>query len=116
MTTYCRALLTFHHILSTRKKEIIKDSARKLNLVGVCKVGYPGVLAVEGSELQVKQYIREIKVRISKSFSLTSFLIYLPSLHCNFDSLYAGNHVLQSTSPPGSRWISFACQLMDSQE
>lgn len=59
-----RALLTFHHILSSRKKTIIQKSAKELGLVGICKVGYPGVLAVEGGEQPVRQYVREIKVYI----------------------------------------------------
>ncbi|KAH8117606.1 hypothetical protein DFH11DRAFT_1031937 [Phellopilus nigrolimitatus] len=56
-----RALLTFHHILSSQKKRIIRHSARELNLTGICKIGYPGVLAVEGREAQVGRYVREIK-------------------------------------------------------
>ncbi|KAI5119091.1 hypothetical protein M0805_004863 [Coniferiporia weirii] len=56
-----RALLTFHHILSSKKKRVIWQSSRDLRLAGICKVGYPGVLAVEGSEESVGRYVREIK-------------------------------------------------------
>lgn len=62
MNPNARILLTFHHILSKKKKAVITSEARKLGLVGICKVGYPGVLAVEGKEVQVLNYVREIKV------------------------------------------------------
>lgn len=71
MTMHSRALLTFHHILSTKKKDAIRSVAKDLDIVGIlCKVGYPGILAVEGENIHVKRYVREIKVRrISLSLS-----------------------------------------------
>lgn len=57
-----RILLTFHHILSEKKKAVIRKDARELGLIGICKVGYPGVLAVEGKDEHVAQYVRGIKV------------------------------------------------------
>lgn len=62
MTMYSRALLTFHHILSSRKKDAIRSVAKDMDIVGICKVGYPGILAIEGEDFCVKRYIREIKV------------------------------------------------------
>lgn len=56
-----RLLLTFHHILSDKKKAYIRKEARELGLHGVCKVGYPGVLAVEGREENVSTYAHGIK-------------------------------------------------------
>lgn len=68
MTMHSRALLTFHHILSTKKKDAIRSVAKDLDIVGI--VGYPGILAVEGENIHVKRYVREIKVRrISLSLS-----------------------------------------------
>ena len=57
-----RLLLTFHHILSEKKKAFIRKEARELGLFGICKVGYPGVLAVEGKEESVSTYLHGIKV------------------------------------------------------
>lgn len=57
-----RLLLTFHHILSEKKKAFIRKEARELGLHGVCKIGYPGVLAVEGREENVCTYAQGIKV------------------------------------------------------
>ena len=61
-TSYSRALLTFHHILSSKKKKVIREAARERHLCGICKIGYPGVLAVEGGQEQVGDYVRQIKV------------------------------------------------------
>lgn len=60
-----RLLLTFHHILSGKKKAFIRKEARELELHGICKVGYPGVLAVEGGEDSVSAYAHGIKVQFS---------------------------------------------------
>lgn len=59
-----RALLTFHHIILSEKRRIIKQSAKENGLHGICKIGYPGVLAVEGHEEKVAAYVREIKVHL----------------------------------------------------
>ncbi|THH10009.1 hypothetical protein EW145_g1628 [Phellinidium pouzarii] len=80
--SYARALLKFHHILSSQKKRTIRHSARDLGLVGICKVGYPGVLAVEGSEEQVGCYVREIKVRYVRLRSGTSLFYQLNATSC----------------------------------
>ncbi|GJE86616.1 hypothetical protein PsYK624_026960 [Phanerochaete sordida] len=56
-----RLLFTFHHILSEKKKTFIRKEARELGLYGICKIGYPGVLAVEGTEESVSTYAHGIK-------------------------------------------------------
>lgn len=61
-STHARALLVFHHIRSPRKKAAIAEYAKDQGLNGICKVGYPGVLAFEGEERPVRDYIRQIKV------------------------------------------------------
>lgn len=77
MSLNSRALLTFHHIFSSKKKEIIRKAAKEISIYGICKIGYPGVLAVEGEEGNIKRYIREIKVR----------LLLTPPKHSWVDSL-----------------------------
>ena len=57
-----RILFVFHHILSEKKKVIIRKDARELGLIGICKTGYPGVLAVEGKKERIARYGRVIKV------------------------------------------------------
>lgn len=59
---YARALLVLHHIRAKRKKVTIQQAAKVLNLTGICKIGYPGILAVEGEEKQVREFIRIVKV------------------------------------------------------
>jgi hypothetical protein len=56
-----RALLFFHHILSQKKRSFIRASARDLRVSGICKVGHPGVLVVQGDERAVAAYVRGIK-------------------------------------------------------
>ena len=77
MSLNSRALLTFHHILSSKKKEVIRKVAKETNIYGICKIGYPSVLAVEGEEGNIKRYVREIKVR----------LLLTPPKHSVVDSL-----------------------------
>jgi hypothetical protein len=65
---YRRSLLFFHHILSSRKRLLIRDEALRLGVSGVVKVGHPGVLVVQGPTEGLGQYIRIIKV--SKFFRM----------------------------------------------
>ena len=57
-----RVLFVFHHLLSGAKKKAIREQASSLSLVGICKVGYPGVLAIYGHTRELKEYIRTVKV------------------------------------------------------
>ena len=57
-----RILFIFHHILSEKKKFTIRKDARELDLIGICKTGYPGVLAVEGKKERIAGYGRIVKV------------------------------------------------------
>ncbi|KAH7102433.1 hypothetical protein BKA62DRAFT_103421 [Auriculariales sp. MPI-PUGE-AT-0066] len=61
MTGHRRALLFMHHILSSKKRATIRDEARALGLVGLVKVGYPGVLIVQGHATNVVEYVSRIK-------------------------------------------------------
>ncbi|EJD38355.1 hypothetical protein AURDEDRAFT_172596 [Auricularia subglabra TFB-10046 SS5] len=61
MTGHRRALLFFHHILSSKKKAFIRDEGRALGVSGLCKVGYPGVLVVQGPDERVQEYVSRVK-------------------------------------------------------
>ena len=69
---YSRALFTFHHILARSKKKSIMENSKDLHLSGICKVGYPGLLAVEGEGQTVKDFIKLIKV--SPNYALKTFI------------------------------------------
>lgn len=45
-----RRCIYFHHILATGKRMFIRAVSKKLQLQGLCKIGYPGILLVEGTE------------------------------------------------------------------
>lgn len=70
MPAHRRALLFMHHILSSKKKDFIGDEARALGVSGWCKVGHPGVLVVQGTDGQVTEYVKKIKVRVMAAFFL----------------------------------------------
>jgi acylphosphatase len=61
MAAISRAFFWFHHIRSPMKRKLINSRAKDLDITGVCKHGYPGMLLVEGEESSVKKYIKEIK-------------------------------------------------------
>lgn len=63
MSSHRRALLFFHHILSKRKRLYIREHARDLAVSGICKVGFPGVLVVQGAAPSLTRYVADIKVR-----------------------------------------------------
>lgn len=45
-----RRLIYSHHIISKRKRADILELARHLNLTGFMKIGWPGIIIIEGSE------------------------------------------------------------------
>ena len=53
-----RRCVYYHHILSTMKRQCITRWAKVLRLNGFCKIGYPGLLLVEGPEENVAEYVR----------------------------------------------------------
>ncbi|WFD21317.1 hypothetical protein MCAP1_003578 [Malassezia caprae] len=59
-----RALLAFHHILSTKKIRTLHAWSQELELQGLVKIGYPGVLLVADRapcESRVAEYVRRSK-------------------------------------------------------
>ncbi|WFD28803.1 hypothetical protein MNAN1_003818 [Malassezia nana] len=59
-----RALLAFHHILSTKKIKTLHAWSRELQLQGVMKVGYPGMLLVADRAAvptNVLEYVHRVK-------------------------------------------------------
>jgi len=59
-----RALLAFHHILSTKKIRTLHAWSQELELQGLVKIGYPGVLLVADRTpcaTRVPEYVRRIK-------------------------------------------------------
>ena len=51
----------FHHIRSKVKRKSIRTLAESMDIRGVCKHGYPGFLYVEGEDLSIQAYAKEIK-------------------------------------------------------
>ncbi|KZP00407.1 hypothetical protein CALVIDRAFT_560386 [Calocera viscosa TUFC12733] len=56
-----RALMTFHHIRSPRKKRFITEYTTLYSLRGVCKVGHPGVLVLVGDKEGCEAVVRAVK-------------------------------------------------------
>lgn len=52
-----RVLIYFHHIMSSKKKAIIKSKAIEFNLGGVYCTGFPGVIVCEGNQTDVLDYV-----------------------------------------------------------
>lgn len=61
MTSYSRALLFFHHIKNKNKRLYIREHAQDLNVTGICKTGFPGVLVVQGETTELKRYVADVK-------------------------------------------------------
>ena len=62
-TSYARVLLIVHSIFSAEKRNFIQNKAKELDLSGLCKHGFPlGIIAVEGREERVNNYMKQIKV------------------------------------------------------
>ena len=49
-----------HHIIASKKIKDIKSLYKRLNLTGVMKIGWPGVIVVEGGPSEVESFVKEI--------------------------------------------------------
>ena len=60
-----RAMMTFHHILSSRKIATLHQWAHELDVIGLMKTGYPGILVltdkVPTRVTSVQEYVRRVK-------------------------------------------------------
>ncbi len=54
--TFCRVWLYMHHIYSKTKRKNILSLASDLELSGFCLPGKPGVVCIEGTEQNTKQF------------------------------------------------------------
>lgn len=55
-------VLWSHHLLATGKRKDIVNWASELQLYGISKPGYPGIIIVEGIEASVDEFVYRIKV------------------------------------------------------
>lgn len=55
-------VLWSHHLLATGKRKDIVNWASELQLYGISKPGYPGIIIVEGMEASVNEFVHRIKV------------------------------------------------------
>lgn len=55
-----RRLIFFHHIINPTKRECVMKWAIEYGLGGYSKIGWPGVVVVEGRETQVQEYVRAL--------------------------------------------------------
>lgn len=60
-----RAMMTFHHVLSSRKIATLHAWASELAVLGLMKTGYPGILVladkVPTKSTNVSEYVRRVK-------------------------------------------------------
>jgi hypothetical protein len=56
-----RRAIYFHHIRAPGKRRVISEWAKELQLGGYSKIGYPGVIIVEGHEEYVQEYVRRLQ-------------------------------------------------------
>ncbi len=56
-----RRCLYMHHIIATSKRSAVVRGALELGLGGVAKIGWPGVVVVEGDEAACQEYCRRLQ-------------------------------------------------------
>ncbi|RLN37871.1 hypothetical protein BBJ28_00000488 [Nothophytophthora sp. Chile5] len=56
-----RRAIYFHHIIASSKRRVVKEWALELQLGGFSKIGWPGVVIVEGAEASAQEYVRRLQ-------------------------------------------------------
>ncbi|KAJ7726385.1 hypothetical protein B0H16DRAFT_1383959 [Mycena metata] len=55
------ALFTSHHLISPKKRRSLQQWSNSLSVTGFAKVGYPGVIYVQGVESSVEEFVANVK-------------------------------------------------------
>lgn len=55
------ALFTSHHLISPNKRRSLQQWTSSLQLSGFAKVGYPGVIYVEGERENIEEFVDNVK-------------------------------------------------------
>jgi hypothetical protein len=55
------ALFTSHHLISPKKRRSLQQWSGSLAVTGFAKVGYPGVIYVQGEEGSVEEFVENVK-------------------------------------------------------
>lgn len=71
------ALLTSHHLVSPTKRCNMSQWASSLHLNGFAKLGYPGVIYIEGSREAVEEFVGDVRAMQWKALKLR-FMECLP--------------------------------------
>lgn len=56
-----RRAIYFHHIINPTKRRVVKEWALELQLGGFSKIGWPGIVIVEGCESDAQEYVRRLQ-------------------------------------------------------
>ena len=59
--TLGRRIIYSHHIIANSKRRALKDLASQYKLGGYSKIGWPGVILIEGDESNCRLFVEEIK-------------------------------------------------------
>ena len=81
-----RRIIYSHHIIANSKRRGLADLASQYNLGGYAKIGWPGIILIEGDESHCQLFVEEIKrwrwQQIQVRGEEQSDPIVLPSPHC----------------------------------
>ncbi|KAJ7045148.1 hypothetical protein C8F04DRAFT_1388713 [Mycena alexandri] len=72
------ALFTSHHLISPKKRRSLQQWSNSLSVAGFAKVGYPGVIYLQGAEGSVEEFVANVKAMQWLALRLR-FLESLPS-------------------------------------
>lgn len=56
-----RRAIYFHHIIANSKRKAVMDWACALHLSGYSKIGWPGIVIIEGPEICCQEYVRHLQ-------------------------------------------------------
>lgn len=60
----------FHHIKSPKKRRSIAEWAHELRVGGFAKLGYPGVMVLEGNSVDVDKFVLRLKAQQWKAMAV----------------------------------------------
>merc|ERR1712046_59224 len=99
-----------HHIIAPGKRQVIKLWANQLQLGGFSKIGWPGVIIVEGAEKNVQAYVDALSRLRWKQFVVRGEQIITGKPGEDLDAMRALPHHFEELGTDGMSELASRCR------
>ena len=114
--TLQRTCVYFHHIIATGKRTAIRDWAAELRLGGFAKIGWPGVVVVEGAQADVQEFLTRLQMCRWKQMTIRGEEVVQGGPGAGIDQLRRLPPAFAELGPEAMHELATACRKAGLEE